>query len=69
MNRTAKAFRRAMLKMHKRKLRNGLACPTGCPFHKEIDPDKVIRSMTGTWYFMYCAEVDRLAKEGVFGDD
>lgn len=69
MNRSAKAFRRAMLKMHKQKQQNGLACPTGCPFHKSIDPDKVIRSMTGVWYFMYCAEVDRLGKEGIFGDD
>ncbi|GII83349.1 hypothetical protein Ssi03_13390 [Sphaerisporangium siamense] len=59
-------FRKALLRRHKKRQRNGLWCEKGCPFHRQVTAEEVWNTHIGGWTFMYVDTVDRMAKEGQF---
>ncbi|WP_431911617.1 hypothetical protein [Nonomuraea jabiensis] len=59
-------FKRALLRLHKKRQRNGLWCEKGCPFHRVKTAEEHWATHIGGWTFMYVDTVDRLAKEGIW---
>ncbi|GAA3536795.1 hypothetical protein GCM10022419_015760 [Nonomuraea rosea] len=60
--------RYAALKRHKKRQSDGLWCESDCAFHPTLQPKSKRRwsPPDGIWTFMYCDNVERLAKEGVW---
>lgn len=63
---TSSQFARALLRLHKKRQRNGLWCPKGCPFHHIKTAEDHWKTHIGGWTFFYVDTVDRLTKEGAW---
>lgn len=55
---------RGLLRLHKKKQRNGLWCARACPFHRIKTAEEHWATHTNGWSFLVVDNIDKLAKEG-----